>query len=489
MTIIKRIIMWIINFFKKLFGKKSKKNSKVTKNNKTNNSSYNSTSLPGYMMIDESGKLVLINNIQCAKKKLKDNSHMKREIATIIALLSNVGINTALIEESLNKEGLDKLSDKKLDVLLTECDTTTRQNVHKIIDDYKKNVGVIEETISNLDSIEGYVKKHDISFDTSSLINSELTDIIADDIIDKPISFDKDILNKIKNWDKKIVDEVKLEYDKVNYVTISTVMIDKIIDKYKKIEDDYRHHRFNKSYYEHELGKIKEQIDYLKKIKNSSVVYKEIERLRKELYTKSKDKYDILYNNEIFMDINSKCDELLNKVNQKVIDIKREDKVKEEKENKKEKLKEEYLEKIIRRFKDLNLSRELILLHQEKETVVENYDDLSMYLNNAYLEFVNGVSDDFNYQRNKAKTELVKLYNDLNNILSYKRKEKHLPIEHINFKMEDLINAVKKRKEEAELELNDSKKLSYSELVDEKINQFEEKFLGISHEKVLKKTN
>ena len=44
----------------------------------------------------------------------------------------------------------------------------------------------------------------------------------------------KDLLNSIKSWDKNIIDEVKLEYERVNYVTISTVMIDRIINKYQK---------------------------------------------------------------------------------------------------------------------------------------------------------------------------------------------------------------------------------------------------------------
>ena len=488
MTIIKRIIIWIINFLKKLFGKINKKTKKITKNKNIdkNKNLYNSTSFPPYMMIDDSGKLVLIKNIQDTKTKLKNNDIKKREIAKIIALLSNVGIDKKVLEDSLYKE--EKLDNKKLESILVNCDSVVKENVYKIIDDYKKSSTIIKETISNLDNLTEYVKKNDISFETSNLINSELSNITTKTIEEKPVSIDKDVLNKIKNWDKNIISEVKLEYQKVNYVTISTVMIDKMMDKYKKIEEDYKNHRYNKSYYEKELNKIKEQINYLKKIKNGNVVYSEIEKLKKELYTKSKDKYDILYNNEIFMDVNKKCDELLNKVNQKVVDIKKEEKDKEE-ENKKEKLKEEYLKKILLRFKDLNLSRELILLHQEKEKEIDDYSDTSIYLNQVYLEFIEGVSDNFNYQRNKAKTELVKLYNDLNNIMSHGKKEKHISIDHINFQMEDLIDAVKIRKEEVEKNIDIKKNPTYSMQVDEKIQQFEEKFLEKEHGKTLKKSS
>lgn len=477
--------MWIIYFFKKLFGKDIKKTKKITKTIEKNEKLFKSSMLPPYMMIDESGKLVLINNIEKAKQILKNNDIKKREIAKIIALLSNIGIDKETLE-SLNKE--DKLDNKRLEAVLASCDSVVKENVYKIIDDYNKKTVLIKETINTLDNMTEYVKKNDISFETSNLINNEVSNITIESIEDKPVTIDKDVLNTIKNWDKNIVGEVKLEYEKVNYVTISTLMIDKMMDKYKKIEEDYKNHRFNKSYYEKELNKIKEQINYLKKIKNTSAVYTEIEKLKKELYTKSKDKYDILYNNEIFMDMNKKCDELLNKVNQKVVDIKKEDKSKEE-ENKKERLKEEYLKKILLRFKDLHLSRELILLHQQKEVEIEDYGDLSIYLNQVYLEFIDGVSDKFNYQRNKAKTELVKLYNDLNNIMSHQKKEEHISIEHINFKMEDLIDAVKIRKEEVENNIDIKKKSPYSSQVDEKIQQFEEKFIGIEHGKTLKKAS
>ena len=188
--------------------------------------------------------------------------------------------------------------------------------------------------------------------------------------------------------------------------------------------------------------------------------------MRKELYTKSKDKYDILYNNEIFMNIDNKCDELLNKVNQKVVDIKKNEDNKVFKENKKDKLKEEYLKKILLRFKDLNLSRDLILLHQKRELEIEDYGNLSLYLSDVYHEFVKGVSNEFNYQRNKTKTELVKLYNDLNNIISYNKGEKHVSIDHINFKMMDLIDAVKIKKIEVENSIGDFKEISNSNVVD-----------------------
>lgn len=486
--------MWIINFFKIIFGKKKKLSNSKTNNdnieklsNSKHNSFYNNSTLPSYMMISEEDKLILLNSIQNIKKILKDDNAKQKEISKIIALINNSNIDSHSIKEYLDKQDFDKLSNKRLDTLLNSLDSKVKKDVYSIIDNYNNNVKTIKGTIDTLDGMIEYVKKNNISFETNSLIKEKVSNIsFNSDDNNKTILLDKDIINTIKNWDKNIIAEVELEYQKVNYVTISTVMIDRIITEYQKIEDDYKHHRFNKLYYDKELTKIKEQIDFLKKIKNSSKVYNEIEKLRKELYTKSKDKYDILYNNEVFMNINKKCDELLNRVNQKVIDIKKE---KKNNDAKRDNIKEEYLKKIILRFKDLNLSCDLILEHREKENEILDYSDISMYLNKVYLEFIEGVSANFNYQRNKTKTELVKLYNDLNNIMAYKKKEKYISINHINFKMEDLVEAIIIRKKDVENEINYSKKLPNSDLVDEKILEIKEKFIQNDHNKVLKKAN
>lgn len=498
MEIIKRIIMWIRSFLAWLFGKNKKtknrnKNSEKLNKSKTNGT-YNNTTLPPYMMIDDQGKLILTNNIQNIKRSLLNDDFKKQEIAKIIALISNF-IDTNDIEEYLNKQDFDKLNNKKIDVLLDKVDAKIKEDVYGVINEYQEHSRIIKETIHNLDEITGYIKNNNISYVTSDLINDKLQNIKEDSEKkdEQTVLLDRKFFDTIKKWDKKIIHEVELEYKKVNYVTISNIMIDEIITKYLKIEEDYHNHRFNKSYYERELGKIKEQINFLRKIKNSKEVYEEITKLKKELYTKSKDKYDILYNNEIFLNINKKCDELLSKVNQKVIDIKKKEnekkKEEQEDENEKEKIKDEYIKKILLRFQDLNLSRELILLHKNRESEILDYSNTLLYLDTVYFDFIHGISDGFNFQRNKTKTELVKLYNDLNNIKSHIKNEEHIPIEHINFKMEDLVDAVVVRKNEVENMINKQKKSLHSTLVDEKIDQIKEQFLEKSHEKVLKKSN
>ena len=113
--------------------------------------------------------------------------------------------------------------------------------------------------------------------------------------------------------------------------------------------------------------------------------------------------------------------------------------------------------------------------------------NIELYINQVYLEFLNGVDDVFNYQRNKAKTELVKLYNDLNIIFYKNQEEKCVSIDHINFRMNDLIDAVIVKKREVGDKFNLNQQPN-NKLVDEKLDSFKEKFLGQKSEKVLKKS-
>ena len=110
----------------------------------------------------------------------------------------------------------------------------------------------------------------------------------------------------------------------MNYVTITTVFIDQEYEKIKKLQDDFKSHRYNKYYYEREINQIKQELNKIKNLKNRKDVNDSINNLKKELLTKSKDKYDILYNNEVFMNLEKECDNLLDKINAKVVDIKKE---------------------------------------------------------------------------------------------------------------------------------------------------------------------
>ena len=439
MTLIKKIINWLINLFKKFFGKK-----KVTKKIKNNiNNARNKRYLKGYgVNIEESSTRVfplylMIDNID--KKKL--------------------------IEKT-----------KLVEVNLTKIDVPNK-----------------ELLIKKIESIADKLSENDISFYQNEKINEVLESVLNDKEIKIDTKEKIDLLNRniseiIENFDKNIQDKVEKEYQEVNFITISTLLLDETINEIKKLEDNYKKHKYNKYYYEREVEKIKERIKKLQNLRDTVKVREEIELLRKSTYTKSKDKFDLLYNDEIFLNIEKTCDDLVNKVNRKVIDIKKikkdENKEKEEKKDKKEKEdKEEQIElldNILKRFKDLELARKLLLLQKNKEYDINNITELYNRINSVYYEFINGEKVIFNFSRNKTKTELVKLYNEMN-YLDYKLTKKEFNfIEHINFQMDDLLDCVISKKESLDSLLEtkyhyEKEKHEESILVENKLKLLKEK--------------
>ena len=503
MALIKKIVLWIIALIKKLFSTKNSNSKtynssiddKYVKNarQKFNNSTFNET-LPSYMMISDENKESLINRITNLKSKLLKVDYKKIEIEAIDEIINGLDYPiddkvVSNIHNYIENTDIERINSNRLKTFLNNVDEENKEKILTVVDTVKNKYEKNKEIIEEFDNTIEYIKDNEISYAGMDAINKEI-EINDKDNSNKEKSsndnndnYDKDIINKIKNWDKRIIEDVKLEYQKINYITISTTIVDKMFNKYKKIEEDYQKHHFNKAYYDREINKLKSQIYYLCDIKNKKIVFEEIQKLKKDLYTKSKDKYDILYNNEVFMDIEKKCDDLLNKVNQKVVDIKKEqnEKQSENKKDKDKQKKKRYLDNIILRFQDLELSREIIAINQYD---VDLSKDVSLYINDSYHNFINGIDLPFNFQRNKAKTELVVLYNNLNNVISKNKNESFIPIDHINFRIEDLIEATLVRMREVNT-IVDCKKVENVNLVEEKINDMQEVYLEKS--KVLTK--
>ena len=501
MNLIKKIFAWIFALIAEIF--KKKKKSKKTNNKKENisveeqfsNKKNNiktidaipDTTLPAYMLISDQDKDELINKIRNMRVALLSGNDIKeKSIEQIIDILNdNISeeceYDVASIEKYLAEQDFSKLSPHKINLLLAGYDDETKEKVNEIIVESIEISEKIDEAVDNLDGIIEYVEDNDVSLATRDFIEEEVLEEDEEVTLDEnSLLYNKDILNTIENWDKSIVDKTKLTYDVVNYVTLTTVMLDDIVNEYDRVLDDYQHRRYNKRYYEEQLGRIKEKIEYLRDIKNSRIVYDEIVRLRKELDTKSKDKYDVLYNNEIFIDINNRCDILLEKVNRKVVDIKSKEKTKEDKDKEPEEEKDKDKDKdrlrdILLRFQDVGLGNSIVKSRLEKFEKARP-TNINEFINWMYADFIKGVDEPFNFDVNKARTELACLFNDLHVVLTHVKGERPVKIEHINFLVDDLVNAVSVLKFEVE-QVTDPKELADSSLVDEKINTLREKFV------------
>ena len=442
MTLIKRIINWFINLLKRIFSK-----------------------------IKISKKIRSLFNKQSNKHYFKeygfndDSFHNAFPIYLMISDLKK--------EELIKKVNLIK----------------------RTINNKKDNDKILENTINK-------IKYNKISFYQNELINEKLDEFLDDkkieiDISNKIIKLDKEVVEIIENYDKGIKEKTKKEYNIVNYITLTTLLLDETIIEIKKIEEDFHHHKYNKYYYNRELKKIKIRIENLCNLRENESVREEIELLKTDLYTKKKDKYDLLYNNEVFLSIEKQCDNLIKKVNRRIIDLKKESeeqkRIKLEKETngkkqkeEKEKLKNEkdYYENILKRFQDIDLARKLLMLINRQNEENFNIDSYMSNINSAYLEFVSGEKFKFNYNRNKEKFELVKLINNIGRVNALIRKKDFIPLEHINYLMLDLI-------EYSELEKNDldeiRKEMYNYEKEKDELSILVDNKLGILKEKEIKK--
>ena len=498
MQLIKKIISWLISLFHMIFKKDKKEIKTIPQDNKKNakkNSKIKAIdaiideTIPSYMYLSNSEKELLINQIKEIKKLMqkRGNDYLNKELDEIICILDGYILKDnedlkEIVDNFKNdiSNGVKSDKNKQIDLLTNYLPKTKKEEFYLKCNSYDKNSFLVKDNITKIDNVIKLLEQKQISLiEKNSLIDiNDSYENSKNNIIDDIENYNKDMRYVMENINKNIIDKVKLDYKKVNYITLTTELLDEIQSNLKKIEDNYKSHLYNKHYYEREINKIKRQILELKELKNKPYVYNEILRLRKELYTKSKDKYDILYNNEIFMNINEKCDELVSKVNAKVVDIKKEE-TKKDNINKKN----EYLKNILLRFQDMELARDIIL---EKEKIdFKNDKEMILYIKNMYNEFNVDIDIPFNFNRNRDKTELVVLFNRLNRVNCYLKKEKYISIEHINFRMNDLVEAVNIKNEE----LNNTMLNKYNiDITDQQVN---DKIKGLlpDKNKVLVKQN
>lgn len=490
MTLIRKIINWLKSLFKKLFGKKkitvTTNNNELT-NLKSNNKQVNiketyNGSLPNYMFISSKEKEKLLYTLSLMINALGENNTklLEKEHSELIRYIKTLGKVNNIDDKKI-------LSIKDIDVITNDFTPEDKNKVISKYNDIIKRNNDFKIHLNEVNKVIKLIEKKDISIIAEDEIEREISNINSDkNILDKDNTKLNDFSNRIftiiGNIDKDFASEVLKDYEKVNYITLSTTIIDKNYERLMKLEDDFKNHRYNKFYYEREINRIKKELNRLKDIKTNKEVNDHINLLKKELYTKSKDKYDLLYNNEIFINFNNECDELLNKINAKVIDIKKDKEEKKTITNKKE---EEYIKKILLRFQDMELAREILLQANERNIKITNRDDIINYINSIYEEFNNGIEANFNYEKNRKRTELVKLYNDINKVIGVVKKEEYIPILHINFKMDDLIEASLYKKDELDIILHNNKiNGCESSIIDEKLDN-----LSGKKTKILKKDN
>ena len=422
---IKKFFAWILSFF--FDRNKTSKNSKKSKNKMLSKKSIKLNAKQSFVNRDEDmGESHIIDIYPYTEAK---------DLKSIDELIEKLEEAVEIINDEQKEKEIKVLKEIKETVKKTQDKEETKLNVAQ------------EEEIKEV--LEDAINDKEIHIDTEEKIIN----------IQKEIN--KVIDNKINKHDKEIIEKAYYKYEKVNYVVATTMEIEELENDIKELEESVKLNNRKKSYYVDKVKEIEKKIKRLKKINKNPKVYDELERLKDDFYTKSIDKYDLLYSKEVFINLDKQCDNIIDYIETKEkAEEKEEETLKKEKEEEKKqrdkeqeeirklreqekekarKAREEYQENVIKRYLDLKKSNTIllnnILIHHER--VIE--DDIIKTLRNDYDDFLEGEENEFNFERNRQKTEVCKLYNNLLEVLSREQKAPYEPVEHINFPYQTLL--------------------------------------------------
>ena len=338
----------------------------------------------------------------------------------------------------------------------------------EVINDEKKEEEIkvikeIKEAITKKVENEplNVAQEEDIKEVLKEAINDKELHINTDDKI-RNIQKEIDVVldKKINKHDKDIIEKAYYKYEKVNYVVATTMEIEELEQDLKDLEDSIKRGLHKKSYYEDKVKEIEKKIERLRKINKNPKVYDELERLKEDFYTKSIDKYDLLYNKEVFINLDKQCENIMDYIDGK--EKEEQEKEEQERENfkldrarreyereeerqlreqereKRQREKEEQEDNIIKRYLDLKIANTILatnmIIHRErmKKGIIKTLED-------DYEDFLIGEENSFNFDRNKQKTEVCKLYNNLLEVLCNEQKAPYTPVEHINYQYQSLL--------------------------------------------------
>ncbi len=327
----------------------------------------------------------------------------------------------------------------------------------------------LAETIKKIDEIKEVVNKN-----LTVMQTEEIKEILHESIKDPEVSVTKEekidkikkdinevVDNKLDKHEKDLIEKACEKYEKVNYVIATTVEIEEIEKDLKDLADEIKVNNHKKNYYVDKINEIKKKIERLQKINKIPSVYEELERLKEDFYTKEHDKYDLLYNKEVFINLDQQCDELLEtietrekeqeviKVEQKEAREEREreehqkrveqEQQREEERERRQAEKDEYIDNIIKRYRDLKIAADLISTGIIFHALRKKNKSIVQVLQDDYDDFLRGEDAPFEFDRNRRKTEVAVLYNNLLETLTGYQGLPFEPVMHINYPYQNLL--------------------------------------------------
>lgn len=391
------------------------------------------------------------------KKEIEEkNKHYKKQ--TLNKINYNLLYPKITLEEKklLNTKCLNLKN--KIFVLKQENNNLNINTINEIINSINNNEIHTNQYVNINKVLDNINNNEELKLNTN-----EKLEILKDNIstiIDK----------KLNDYEEYVLEKAYQEYNQVNYVIMTTLLINDILQEIKEVNDDYNKNKYSKIEYEQKIKKIKNKINNLKTINNRKEVREELENLQQDFFTKKNDKYNLLYNDSIFDNLEDECDKLIKNIeykeklekkkeeNDKIkkeeikLALNKKNKVLKEKEEKqkeekqKEKKEKEYENNLLKRFIDQEIAKKILLLRETSRNVINTKDSVIQETINFYNNFLEGDNHEFNFEKNRLKTEIVLLYNDINHNISFIEKTDYLPLNSINIDVNSLAYATLQRK-------------------------------------------
>lgn len=386
------------------------------------------------------------------KKEIEEkNKHYKKQ--TLNKINYNLLYPKITLEEKklLNTKCLNLKN--KIFVLKQENNNLNINTINEIINSINNNEIHTNQYVNINKLLDNINNNEELKLNTN-----EKLEILKDNIstiIDK----------KLNDYEEYVLEKAYQEYNQVNYVIMTTLLINDILQEIKEVNDDYNKNKYSKIEYEQKIKKIKNKINNLKTINNRKEVREELENLQQDFFTKKNDKYNLLYNDSIFDNLEDECDKLIKNIeykeklekkkeeNDKIekeeikLALNKKNKVLKEKEEKekqkeqKEKKEKEYENNLLKRFIDQEIAKKILLLRETSRNVINTKDSVIRETINFYNNFLEGDNHEFNFEKNRLKTEIVLLYNDINHNISFIEKTDYLPLNSINIDVNSLAYA------------------------------------------------
>ena len=144
----------------------------------------------------------------------------------------------------------------------------------------------------------------------------------------------------------------------------------------------------------------------------------------------------------------------------------------------------------------MEIAHKILLLREKRRKKLNSKEELINEILNYYNDFLIGENNEFRFSRNKVKTEVNKLYNDITSTICMMEKKEFIPLEHINIKLttltektlehQTMLNYMLEKKHQYKMEEHETSKAVSSKLI-RILKQEKNKEIVNKNEKVLKK--